>query len=560
MESRADTALGKSRRRSTARRLALGMPLLAGIVLTAGGERVRAMPPDPSESCAGARDLALRNGKIVTMANPSIVSEVVIRDGKVVHVGPGGRAGYTPCTKVINLHGRTAVPGLIDGHMHFVTWGFRPGRDVRLDTAESIADTKRLIAKRATTIAPGDWITAVGGWSRTQLADNRLPTGAELDGAAPHNPVFVWERDGQPAVVNALAARLLTAKGVAVAADGSIAAADSKAAIAYSILGHGQTDARRGAIDAMAYLATLGVTTVSDMGVNAGEGERPPERAWHSGHVDVYTAYDPVLALAREGRLTTRVRLSFLDTPDAPSHAAQRLRYQYPLFGDDMLKTLCMGEFITPDPAKYSEAALAVARRGGWCHEQHVMGGAEIDKFIGYWEAVNAQVPITGMHWRLAHVYGIDADALRRLHAIGAGVNIATMLYAPGNRLPGPSRVIPYRTVVRSGLPVGGVSDGPNYMPVDPWVHLSLMVTGKDSQGRQVVAPDETLSRLKALALYTSGNAWFMEDDRLGSIRPGGFGDVVVLDRDYLTVPGNQIRQIRAVTTIVGGRVVYNQK
>ncbi|WP_375398124.1 amidohydrolase [uncultured Sphingomonas sp.] len=511
-----------------------------------------------SAGCEGARDLALRGGKIVTLATPAIVSEVVIRDGRVVHVGPGGRAGYTPCTRVIDLKGRTAIPGLIDGHIHFVTWGFRPGRDVRLDLADGLADVRRAIGERARGVPSGEWITAVGGWSRTQFAENRLPTRAELDAAAPANPVFLWERDGQPAVVNTRGAQFLAARGIAAAADGTIAAAAGQAAIAYSALARTQTDPERGTAEALAHLATLGVTTVSDMGVNAApEGNRPPERSWHSGHVDVDTAYDPVLALARADRLTARVRISFMDTPDGPPHDAQRLRYQFPLFGNDMIKTLCMGEFITPDAAKYPEAALAVARRGGWCHEQHVMGRAEIDKFVAAWEQVDAKVPLAGRHWRLAHVFGIDDDALARLKALDAGVDIAAMLYATGNQLPGPSREIRYRSIVASGVPVGGVSDGPNYMPIDPWVHIALMVRGTDSLGRRVVAPDQTLSRMQALALYTRNNAWFMADDRFGSIRPKAFGDIVVLDRDYLTVPDDQIRRIHAAMTIVDGKVIY---
>lgn len=509
--------------------------------------------------CRAAHDLALRNGKIVTMASPAIVGEVVIRDGRIVHVGPGGRADYTPCTRVIDLHGRTAVPGLIDGHIHFVTWGFRPGRDVRLDLATTLAAMSRTIVDRAQGIEPGDWITAVGGWSRSQFSESRLPTRGELDAAAPANPLFLWERDGQPAVVNSRAEPFFAAKGIAVAADGTIAAAGGAAAIAYSLLAHTQTDPARGTVEALAHLATLGVTTVSDMSVNAApEGNRPPEKSWHSGHVDVYTAYDPVLALARADRLTARVRINFLDTADGPPHDAERLKYQFPQFGSDMIKTLCMGEFITPEAAKYPGAALAVARRPGWCHEQHVMGLAEIDKFIGYWEGVNAQVPLAGRHWRWAHVFGIDDEALGRLHALDAGVNIATMLYATGNALTGPSREIRYRSILASGVPVGGVSDGPNYMPIDPWVHIAIMVRGKDSLDHQVVAPDQTLTRMQALALYTRGNAWFMGDDRFGRVAPGGFGDIVVLDRDYLTVPDDQIRTIHAALTIVDGRVVYD--
>ncbi|HVR90605.1 MAG TPA: amidohydrolase family protein [Novosphingobium sp.] len=537
-----------------------GLLAVTGLMASFGGAALArpVIAPSTSAACIGSRDLALRNGKIVTMGTPAVVSQVVIRDGRIAHVGPGGRSSYTACTRTLDLKGRTAIPGLIDGHIHFVTWGFRPGRDVRLDRAETVADVARIISERAAGLPGEEWITAVGGWSRSQLRDNRLPTRAELDQASQALPVFVWEREGLPAATNSIGARFFEARGIAVSADGVIAAG-REAAVAYSLLGRSQVNPERGTLEAMAYLASLGITVVSDMGVNAApEGQRPAERSWHSGHVDVYRAYDPLLALWRAGRLTVRVRLNFLDTPDGPAHDAERLKYQFPNFGNDMLKTLCMGEFITPDPAKYADSALAVARRGGWCHEQHVMGLADIRKFVGVWEGVNAEASLAGRHWRLGHVFGIDGDALSRLRALDAGVTVATMLYAQANPLPGPSREIPYRTIVNSGVPVGAVSDGPNYMPVDPWIHISLIVTGKDSQGRQVVKPGETLDRMQALRLYTANQAWFMDDDRLGSITQGAFGDIVVLDRDYLTVPEEQIRAIRADLTIVGGQVAYD--
>jgi predicted amidohydrolase YtcJ len=538
------------------RRAVVAAGIAVASLLLSAAAAVAATPV--ASSCAGARDLALRNGKILTMATPAVVSELVIRDGKVVHVGPGGRPHYTPCTREIDLKGRTAVPGLIDGHIHLVTWGFRPGNDLRLDLASSISDVEEALRGRAAGLHAGEWITAVGGWSHVQLRENRLPTLAELDRAAPNNPVFFWERNGAAAVTNSLGKASFEAEGIAVAADGSIPAEGARADVAYSRLAKAATDPMRGTREALAYLARVGLTTVSDDGVNAGPaGSRPPERSWHSGHVDVYTAYDPILSLARKDELPVRIRINFLDTPDAPSHDAQRLKYQFPMFGNDQIATLCMGEYITPDRANYEAAARAVAQRG-WCHEQHVMGSKEIRDVIGAWEKVAATTPINTLHWRLAHVMNIEQVDLDRLRVLGAGVNISPMLYDNGDR-PTTPRAIAYRTIVKSGVPVGGISDGPNYLPVDPFVHIAIMVTGKDNLGRRVVPPDQTLTRQEALALYTVNNAWFMGDDRMGVLRPGSLGDVVVLDQDYLTTPEDRIRTLKPTMTIVGGRVVYQQ-
>ena len=543
------------------RRIACSTVLLLGLSASATAAQPAANAPslggntEAGARCAGSRDLALRNGKIITMSKPAMVAELVIRDGKVVHLGPGGRGDYTRCTREIDLKGKTAIPGLIDGHIHLVTWGFRPGADVRLDLASSIADLTAAFEKRTVGLKAGEWITSVGGWRQGQFAQNRLPSLTELDQAAPQNPVFLWERQGAPAVTNSKGKLFFEAKGIAVAADGSIAAAGSQSALAYSHLAHVATDPVRGTADAMAYIASVGLTTISDAGVNAGPtGSRPPERSWHSGHVDLYTAYDPILAQARAGTLTARVRINFMAIPEDASHHKMQLRYQFPLFGNDMIATLCMGEYITLDPKLYEATALEVAQRG-WCHEQHVLGAQENHTILEAWERIDAQASIKGLHWRLAHVSNIEQQDLDRLVRLGAGVNISPQVLEGGA-----GRSVAYRTILGSGVQVAAISDGPNYYPVDPWVHIGVMVTGKDSLGRQLVAPAQTLTREDALKLYTVNQGWFMGDERLGVLRPGSLGDVVVLDKDYLTTPDESIRSIKSVLTIVGGRPVFERR
>lgn len=517
-----------------------------------------AMPAAAAGSwdCNHARDIALVNGNIVTMGVPAQVSAVVIRDGRIVHLGPRGESQYTPCTKVFDLKGRTAVPGLIDGHIHFMSWGNRPGHDLRLDLATSVRDIQDLVRNRAADTAPGEWITATGGWTTDQLAEKRVPTLAELDAAAPRNPVFVLTPDTL-AATNSAGKAFLSAKGVTVGEDGSIPKADNQSKLAYFYLVQMETPAsqKRAIQEVMAELARLGVTTVSDMGWGGGNGT--PAQAWPSGTLDVYSSYDPLLELWREGKLTTRVRLNFNETNGQPPQLADRLKYLFPAFGDDMLKTLCMAEFITPGRVlptpDYEEAARAVAKRG-WCHEQHTPDVATARHFIDIWEKVNAQYPIGALHWRLAHVHELEATDLERLKALGAGVNVAPAAWLtwPGVSSRGPS----YRTIVHSGIHVGAMSDGPNYRPVNPWVHLYLMVTAKDSTGK-VGATDQTISRLEAIKLYTADNAWFVnEEDKLGSIEVNKLGDVVVLDRDYFSIPEEDIKKISPVLTVVDGRVV----
>ena len=125
-------------------------------------------------------------------------------------VGDDGQSDGGPCMQVINLGGRTAVPGLVDNHNHFMLLGLRPGHDTRLETAASIADVQAAIrARDQNRESLADWITAMGGWNPAQFTENRLPTLAELDAAAPNNPVLVFHAFIGPATTNTPGKELL---------------------------------------------------------------------------------------------------------------------------------------------------------------------------------------------------------------------------------------------------------------------------------------------------------------------------------------------------------------
>ena len=215
-------------------------------------------------NCSDSRDLRLVNGKIVTMdPRNSVISSVTIQNGRFDF--SGGK--LSPCTKTINLHGRTAVPGLIDNHNHIVLLGLRPGYDTRLETAASIKDVQAAIAERAKSIPAGKFITAMGGWNPAQFEEKRLPTLAELDAAAPRHPLLVFLSFTGPAATNSLGKAFFTEKGIEVSATGAIAA-NAPSLAALNALRSVQTfdDKKRGTSDALAYSASVGITTNVDMG------------------------------------------------------------------------------------------------------------------------------------------------------------------------------------------------------------------------------------------------------------------------------------------------------
>src|SRR5215469_11741362 len=234
------------------------------LVLLAGCAAILHGAADP---CAGARDLRLVDGKIATMdPRNSIVSELTIQDGRIAAVGKSAGLRLNPCTKVINLGGHTAVPGLIDNHNHIVLLGMRPGHDIRLETAASIADVQGKIRARAKGVPAGEFITAMGGWNPSQFAEKRLPTLAELDAAAPDHPVIVYQAFTGPAATNSRGKAFFESKGIAVSATGGIGA-NMPSVAALDALRAAQTfaDQKRGTMDAMAYALRMGVTTSADM-------------------------------------------------------------------------------------------------------------------------------------------------------------------------------------------------------------------------------------------------------------------------------------------------------
>jgi predicted amidohydrolase YtcJ len=270
--------------------------------------------------------------------------------------------------------------------------------------------------------------------------------------------------------------------------------------------------------------------------------------------------------------MPVRLRLFFYmqDTTIELPFLKARLNNQLADFGDDWLRVSGVGERITggtfpftpgKSPAVYEAAARLVARRG-WMYDEHAMGIDDEKAFTDIWEKINQEQPLAPLRWCLAHVPGIDAETLHRLQVLGVGVSAAGGRYLASN----PPRISakeipPFRMLVESGIHVGYGGDGGTIAPLNPWLHMSYMVTGKNNAG-QMVAQGQTLTRMQALRMYTASTAWFTkEESKLGSIEPGKLADMVVLNSDFLdekAVPDEAIRSVTSVLTLVGGKVQYD--
>lgn len=522
-----------------------------------------------AQTCSGSRDIKIVNGRIHTMdAHDTIVSSVTIRRGRFATA----EGELDSCMKVINAHGRTVVPGLIDNHNHFVLLGERPGHDTRLESATSIADVQAALRARSRTLPAGAWITAMGGWVPGQFAEKRLPTQAELDQALPDYPTLVYVAFTGPAATNAKGRTFLAAHGVEVSDTGQIAAGPPSLAAMHAIAAiQNLDDQKQGVLDAMAYSASLGVTTNVDMGEFIEPGTRDIQDSFvfdglASG--DPFAMYTPFLDLHRDGKLTTRLRVFFLSMDQGKDFPMTRERVlnAFDRFGDDMMRVSGIGEFATSwplfgpvtAPPNYVDALKFIAAHG-WAFQQHSLSLAEDQLVASTFEAVNAVTPIANLRWSDAHVPKIDLETVNRFKALGAGIAIHPYTYLSDSSAPnaGP----PVRMILDSGVHAGAGSDSGQISTLNPWNMIYFMVTGINAGGHLVNA-GQTVTREQAMRLYTADNGWFFhEEDKLGSIEPGKLGDLVILSADYFDakkVPDSDIRKLRSVLTVVDGKVIYS--
>jgi predicted amidohydrolase YtcJ len=570
MPEQEDARRGISRKRFVVGGAAAG----AGLAATGAGAALatpRSGPASAVQSPVEDDELVLYNGRIHTLDPQNrTVSGVVIRDGRFVEVDRGvPRRG-----RAIDLKGRTVVPGLVEGHIHVVSLANRPGYHTILENTTSIAEIQEALAARRPDVPEGQWITSMGGFHTNQWAEHRMPTRAELDEAVSDRPVLLYTRFTGPCATNSLGKAFFDAADagpsphpqyvpVNTAADGSIAAggfAGGPSNSALFLLRRLQTfdDKKRSTLDAMAYSTEVGLTAHLDQVLFPTPGPLSPTQVL--SNLDHYRMYDSWLELHREGKTTVRLQTNFLHNQSDPAlpELKERLRNQFQFFGDDMLMTGSIGEWAAPigAGAVWMEAQRLVAQ-ARWRNENSVGSLAQLAQVVGAYEAVHAEFGIADLRWMVHHVPFVSADLLTRLQRLGCGVQMAAFRWVTSG--PNDSNVgAPFRTIVDHGIQVGIHGDGVHIAPLNPWPHIYYATTGVNSFGAQVNA-GQHLTRREALRLFTVGNSWFLRlEDEIGSIEPGKLADLVVLDRDYFTVPDADLKKIRSVLTVVGGRIVYD--
>ena len=510
-------------RRELLKALAAGTAAVAGL-------------PGRSAAQAGLRldaDLVLANGRFVD-GRGLVGRAMTIRAGRIL--GIDRQDPNAPDARVVDLGGRTVIPGLVDAHVHYTRAGVNPGYEARrIERAFSIRELQDAIARRSTEVPNGRFITCIGGWNHTQFAEARRPTLAELDEAAPRHPVYLsGTGGGTGAIGNSLARMFFAANGVAIEEGTGVIASPPQALAA---LQKAQTpeDRLRGTAELNAHAASLGLTTVINSGNLADQ--------------------ELALRLWREDRLGIRMRPLF--PADSPGEVEARVANNFSqggrAVGDDLFRVSGFGERIggTNTMSPLFEPTARLLARHRWLLQQHSITLEENDFHLRAFQAIDREHPIAGLRWSLIHLQRIDAPRLKALADLGAGASAQTWTYLSAAGGP------PFRTIVDSGIRAGVGTDSTNVAALDPWLTIFYMTTGRNLAGALTNAGQQ-ITRLEALRLYTEGSAWFSFDDHhIGSFSAGKYADLAVLSDDFLSVPDDAVRRMESVLTLVGGRVVH---
>ena len=535
----------------------------------------------PASAQGAAPDLLFTNGKVVTVDERfTIAQAVAVKGDRIVAVGSSQEIAKLagPGTRTIDLRGRTAIPGLIDNHLHLLRAGNTWELELRWDGVYSRKQAIEMLRERAKKVGAGGWVFNIGGWATAQFADDRKPfTREELDAIAPDNPVGLQEsyyqiflnsrglkefgieagKPDPPDFIPGSIQRDASGKPTGIIR-GDIAATRPFAA-RMPKLPPDRLEAST--LQLVQDVNRSGLTSVGVAGCDAGVLEIM--QRWKA-----------------QGRLPVRVFCiggAAAGSPDQVERSISQIAKMKLFQGDSYIDDVVFGESVytplhdrmfatdsdpTPDQlTQWRRMAMEIAKARLPLHV-HAELRDTIDAFLDQIEAVNKEYPVRNLRWALAHVNQINASQLERMKKLGmyaavhpwAVINGAIMHEGFGH---GADDMPPLAAIQQSGITWGLGSDGTAANQYLPMTALAFAVTGKMAGGLKVI--NQTIDREDALIAYTRKNAYFVfRENELGSIQPGKLADLVVLDRDYLTVPADQIKDIKPAMTVVGGKVVYD--
>lgn len=544
----------------------------------------------------GTADLVLYNGQVFTVAGsgPSVVEAVAITDGIVTAAGSTSdmRRYIGQHTDVVNLRGKTAIPGVNDGHFHPVGMGTGTPPltlDVSKNAVSSISEIRDLVAAAVADKAPGEWVRG-GGWDQGYLAENRFPTRQDLDDISPGNPVVLNDWSFHAVWVNGKAMELAGITRDTPSPDGGVIVKDgdgtptglfleSASGLVRSVVPpFTEKEMEAGLAMAVKIMQSEGVTSVTDGATDLAGVER-----YHR--------------LQSDGRIRQRVVAMIGAGPKGDEDYAQALREAKNFDADE--------QWLSAHQVKLNADGVPTQSRTAWMYDEYVGGGfgslvlpgdtddekqAELERRImeahiaGYQIGVHAtgdraiDATVTGFRKAiesdgndsLRH-YVIHGDltppaTLKEMARLGIATSfnpsIKRSLSHQLTEVIGSERAYhqwPYRSALAAGVSVASSSDAPVVFPQFR-EGITAMLTRRSVVTGEVFGPDEVISFDEALHSYTLAGAYQDHAESWkGSIEQGKVGDIVILDADLRSIDAEAIVDVPVVMTIVGGEVVYDR-
>lgn len=528
-------------------------------------------------------DLIIRDAHIVTVdPNFSIARAAAIRDGRFVAVGSDAEVmrAAGPDTRIVDLHGKTVLPGFNDTHVH-LTAGEELPVQVDLTHIRSIKDIQAAIAERAKQLKPGEWIVGTRGWWEYQLAEGRLPTRADLDAAAPENPVAIPGPHYMIVSSRALALAGVTRdtpnpQGGEIYKDAKGEPTgllmDNASRAVRKFLPHPTEPQKEAGLKRILALANShGLTSAGDP----------------SG-----SAEDAALfrRLRDAGQLTVRVDFAYNIDPADPLDKVEAQLKALPgpgADGDGMFRSDQIGEtgldgaeltaLLEEDypgrpgyrglqkvPTEQFGKFAALVAKYGYRLRPHAVGDAAIDEALDAFEYANQQVPIAKRRWMIDHAFLLGPQHYERVKRLGLIINSQYMhnyelgaLILKAWKRPLADRSEPYAEWLKNGIMFAGGSDGPISYHAEPLLEIYGEVTRGTGWGGKL-GGTQGISRADAIRSVTINGAYTsFEEGVKGSIEPGKYADFVVLSDDILSIPAEKIRDSKVLTTVLGGKAVF---